>query len=148
MNVLVQTIPDTYSVYTFRAALERIVGLEAQIQKLQHSTPQHNLVIRIHQSRRIISILTLDILYIRAEDNYSRIYLKNGYQYYVCRTLKSLAAEVPSSDFLRCHRTYLVNRSDVREINRCNHEIILANGIRIPMARRFLKGCVEGIISR
>lgn len=147
MNTSVQSITDIFSGYTFRTALERIVGLEVQIQKLEQRINQRKATICIHQSNRILSIATSDILYIRAEDNYSRIYMKDGLQYYVSRTLKSLVAEVPVADFLRCHRTYLVNKNEVKEINRSTHEILLGDGSRIGISRRFVKGCVEGIIS-
>lgn len=129
----------------FRSAMERIRDLEAEIQKLRQGSAQSNQFIRIHQSNRIISAAVSEIVYIRAEDNYSRIFLKNGNQYYVSRTLKSWMEELKGHDFLRCHRSFFVRREEIAEVNRRSHELILRDGSHIAISRRFQKSCLSSI---
>lgn len=131
-----------------QSALERICQLEKEIQLLGQGASRANRTIRIHQANRIITVLASEILYIMAEDNYSRIFLKNGSQYYVSRTLKSWAIELGDADFLRCHRTYLVNRTEVVEINRRKFEIVLRNAIAVPTSRRFQKSCLATLFPK
>jgi len=140
--------PTIFQDKLIQAAMERIRNLEAEVQRLRKGTAAGQGTIRIHQGNRLISVSTDDILYIKAEDNYSRIYVKNGEQYYTSRTLKSWMNELPEEDFIRCHRAYLVNRKEVAEINRNNAVIILRNASRIPISRRFQKRSVTALFGR
>jgi DNA-binding LytR/AlgR family response regulator len=131
-----------------QTAMERIRNLEAEVRWLQKGAAAGQRTIRIHQGNRLISVSTADILYVKAEDNYSRLYVKSGEQYYTSRTLKSWTKELPIEDFIRCHRTFLVNRREVVEINKTSAEIILKDASCIPTSRRFLKSSVTALFSR
>jgi DNA-binding LytR/AlgR family response regulator len=56
-----------------------------------------------------------DILYIEAERNYCRIF-SNSKEYLVVMTLKEMDKKLPSKHFLRVHRSYIVNISQVKEV--------------------------------
>lgn len=56
-----------------------------------------------------------DILYIEAERNYCRIYSKNK-EYLLVMTLKDLDEKLPSKHFLRIHRSFIINISQINEI--------------------------------
>ncbi|WP_324720977.1 LytR/AlgR family response regulator transcription factor [Salinimicrobium sp. HB62] len=56
-----------------------------------------------------------DILYIEAERNYCRIF-SNSKEYLVVMTLKEMDKRLPSKHFLRVHRSYIVNISQVKEV--------------------------------
>ena len=128
--------------------MERILHLEDEVKRLQKRDAPGQNIIRIHQGNRLISVSTADILYVKAEDNYSRIYVRSGEQYYTSRTLKSWMNELPKEDFIRCHRTFLVNRKEVAEINRASAEIILRDARRIPASRRFQKKSVAALFGQ
>ena len=148
MKTLTITSPAIQQDVLLRSALERIKHLESELQKLRSNISGPNKSIRIHQANRIITASPQDILYIQSENNYSRLFLKNGVQYYTSRTLKSWAKELSSSDFLRCHRTYLVNQSAVTEVNRTKSIILLHGEIAIPTSRRFQKSCLSAISAK
>ena len=148
MNTSAYVHAESTQEFLFRNALERIRDLEAEIQKLRQGVSKSHPMIRIYQANRIITTSPNDILYIRAENNYSRVYLKNGQQYYVSRTLKSWADDLPCDDFVRCHRTFLVRREEVMEINRRTKDLVLRDGIKIPTSRRFQKSCLSTLFSQ
>ncbi|MEO1030627.1 MAG: LytTR family transcriptional regulator DNA-binding domain-containing protein [Bacteroidota bacterium] len=56
-----------------------------------------------------------DILYIEAERNYCRIYSKNK-EYLLVMTLKDMDEKLPSKHFLRVHRSFIVNISQINEV--------------------------------
>ncbi len=56
-----------------------------------------------------------DILYIEAERNYCRIFSKNK-EYLLVMTLKDMDEKLPSKHFLRIHRSYIINISQIDEI--------------------------------
>jgi len=132
--------------FLMRSALDRIRQLEAEVKRLQRQAPSAEKFAWIYQSQKLIKVALLDILYIRSESNYSRIFLKSGQQYYMSKTLKTWANEMSEADFLRCHRSFLVNKKEIVEINRNANHIIMRNGEIIPTSRRHQKTDVSALV--
>lgn len=63
----------------------------------------------------MVKVSIQDILYIEAERNYCRIF-SNSKEYLVVMTLKEMDSKLPSRHFLRVHRSYIVNISQVKEV--------------------------------
>jgi len=86
-----------------------------------------------------------DILYCKAEGNYTLIYLvKNGAKEMVTKTLKEFETLLTSHHFFRVHRSYLINLQHINEYNRSNHTdnvdgdggcIVMNDNIKIPVSR-------------
>ena len=55
------------------------------------------------------------ILYIEADRNYSRIFTANK-EYLLSITLKLMEEKLPPSIFLRIHRSYLINITQIEEV--------------------------------
>ncbi|MGB4850197.1 MAG: LytTR family DNA-binding domain-containing protein [Saprospiraceae bacterium] len=132
--------------YLIRFAFERIRQLEAEIKRLKQPLPSTEKFVWVYQSKKLVKILLTDVLYIRSESNYSRLFLKCGTQYFMSRTLKSWANELSGDTFLRCHRSFLVNKSEITEIKRNTNEIVMRNGEIIPTSRRHQKKDVDAIV--
>jgi len=58
-----------------------------------------------------------DLVYLKAEDKYVRIFLKNGETKLSERSLGKLEEQLPDS-FIRIHRSYIVNRKFILEIQK------------------------------
>jgi two-component system LytT family response regulator len=55
----------------------------------------------------------------------------------MCRTLKDYEVELNDPHFLRCHKSYIVNRLYIKEIVKDSQNyMLLSNGTQIPIARR------------
>lgn len=63
----------------------------------------------------MVKVNIKDILYIEAERNYCRIF-SNSKEYLVVMTLKEMDNKLPSKHFLRVHRSYIINISQVKEV--------------------------------
>ncbi len=89
-------------------------------------------------SNKILRVVKEDeILYLKSEDCYTWIYLVDQSSYFMCGTLKKHEKKLTKKHFFRCHKSFLVNRSFIRESHSGNiHKLILTNGDEIPMARR------------
>lgn len=72
-----------------------------------------------------------DILYIEAERNYCRIFSKNK-EYLLVMTLKDMDEKLPSKHFLRIHRSYIINISQIDEIG--NSHIVMGKKA-IPISK-------------
>jgi DNA-binding LytR/AlgR family response regulator len=77
----------------------------------------------------MVKVNIQDILYIEAERNYCRIYSKTK-EYLLVMTLKDMDEKLPAKHFLRVHRSFIVNLSQINEIS-TSHIVIQKKAIPI-----------------
>lgn len=68
----------------------------------------------------IIETEVSDIYYARAHDNYVMLFINNGDEirkHIIRSTLKAIIDQLPSDQFIKAHRSYLVNRQHIAELN-------------------------------
>ncbi|OZV70019.1 LytR/AlgR family response regulator transcription factor [Winogradskyella aurantia] len=83
----------------------------------------------VRNQNSMVKVNISDILYIEAERNYCRIYSKNK-EYLLVMTLKDIDEKLPSRHFLRVHRSFIVNISQITEISN-SHIVIVKKSIPI-----------------
>ncbi len=83
----------------------------------------------VRHHEKMVKVFIKDILYIEAERNYCRIYSKNK-EYLLSITLKDMDDKLPNNHFLRIHRSFIVNISQIDEID-TSHIIISKKAIPI-----------------
>ncbi len=81
---------------------------------------------------RMIKIFISDILYIEAERNYCRIFTRDK-EYLLSITLKSFEEKLTIQNFIRIHRSYVINLSNVEEVTE-NHVMIHQKAIPFSAA--------------
>jgi len=86
-----------------------------------------SIFVRHHNT--MVKVNIEDILYIEAERNYCRIYSKNK-EYLLVMTLKDMAEKLPPKHFLRVHRSFIVNLSQINEIG-TSHIVIQKKAIPV-----------------
>ena len=103
-------------------ALELTISLMAQqAPKEQNSKQEEDPFyvlpdrIFVRYNRKMVKILFEHIIYIEAERNYCRIITKNQ-SYLLTMPMKSLEHQLPIALFQRIHRSFIVNLSQVEEI--------------------------------
>ena len=91
---------------------------------------------------------TADIVHIAADSNYSVFYLKSGEKVTVSKVLKEYEEILPEHQFIRVHKSSIVNLDYVVEYNSKNGlEVTLTNGDRIAVSRRRAGDFLEKIKS-
>lgn len=75
-----------------------------------------------------------EIIYLKADGNYTCFVLKDLSQYTICQSLVNFELELGQS-FFRCHKSYLINTSYIREINKRKYHVLLTTGDTIPFSR-------------
>lgn len=60
-------------------------------------------------------------------------------------TLDNLANLLPSPDFVRCHRSYIINLNHVQEINKT--KVMLAGGHQLPISRRYSADVQQAVVA-
>ncbi|MCB0647840.1 MAG: LytTR family transcriptional regulator DNA-binding domain-containing protein [Saprospiraceae bacterium] len=78
-----------------------------------------------------------EIIMVKAESNYSFIHFANGRRLFTSKTLKHWQSCFEGKDFIRIHRSYLINKNFIRKIDRSAKEIFLENDLSASIARSF-----------
>lgn len=85
-----------------------------------------------------LSLIPVDqVRYIEAQDDYIMIYHSEG-KALKQETMKYCEDNLPQKDFLRIHRSYIVNVSEIKRIEpygKDNHIAILNSGDKLPVSR-------------
>ncbi|WMI69427.1 LytTR family DNA-binding domain-containing protein [Mangrovimonas sp. YM274] len=78
---------------------------------------------------------TADILYCKADDNYTEIFLGNNRKKLVSKTLKYFEEALIGSSFVRVHKSYLVNINEVTKyVKGKGGSVVLSNGKEIMVS--------------
>ena len=80
-------------------------------------------------------IETADILYCKADDNYTEIYLTNNKRKVISKTLKYFEDLLAENGFARVHKSYLVNLNEVTKyVKGKGGSVVLSNGKQIMVS--------------
>lgn len=106
-----------------------------QDQVLKPKTATVNGKITIPQQNGFEVLETSNILYCKADDNYTEIYLNNARKKLVSKTLKYFEDALSDSGFARVHKSYLVNVNEViKYVKGKGGSVVLSNGKEIMVS--------------
>jgi DNA-binding LytR/AlgR family response regulator len=88
----------------------------------------------VKYKEKMVKVFLSEILYIEAERNYCRVYTKNK-EYLLATTLKIMEDKLPPRDFIRVHRSFIVNLMQVDEVAE-NHVIINQKSVPLSIQLR------------
>jgi len=112
---------------------ENLLKTESQIFNENSEDNEEPLILNdcifVRHHEKMVKINIIDILYIEAERNYCRIYAK-GKEYLIVTTLKDIDKKLPQDHFLRIHRSFIVNISQIDEIA-TSHVVVSRKAIPI-----------------
>lgn len=121
-------------------AVDYVTEIKVKEDALQDQVlvPKTNIVngkITIPQLDGFEVIDTSDILYCKADDNYTEIYLNNNKKKVVSKTLKYFEEALNNSSFARVHKSYLVNVNKVvKYLKGKGGSVVLSNGQEIMVS--------------
>ncbi len=109
------------------------------ISSLERLTAVHNYPERlaIPKNGRVQFVATKDIDWIEAEGNYARLHVGNQ-EHEFRETLANLEEKLNPAEFLRIHRSTIVNIQRIKEIQAWfhgHHRVLLENGAELRMSR-------------
>ena len=95
----------------------------------------------VRHREKIIKIFIADILYVEADRNYCHLYTADK-EYILTTTLKVMEDKLPANYFVRVHRSYLVNLTQVDEVGEGH---IGAKGKTIPLSHNLREALLKRI---
>lgn len=94
-----------------------------------------------------IFIENKDILYFKADENYTELFLVNGTKILSSKTIKRYEEKVNPHIFYRVHKSFIINKHNhLKELSRqMGNFAVMSNGDNIPIARRRLSDFMKHI---
>lgn len=119
-------------------AINRYFEVSTQQVETQPQPSETNDFIFVRSDRRMLKITFKDIIYIESLSDYLKIHLKD--QSIITReTISAIEAKLPQKDFLRIHRSYIVNLTNIESFT--NEEMIV-NGKALTISRSYKKDVI------
>ena len=88
-----------------------------------------------------------DIVYCKAEGNYTMVELINGKQLTVTKLIKWFEETLPSQTFFRIHKSHIINLNLITKIEKNEGIVIMENGLHFDIAERIKKEFFALILS-
>jgi two-component system, LytTR family, response regulator LytT len=107
-------------------------GLKTE--KLKNSTVD-NKTLQIRDKGFKILINTDDVVYAKADGLYTKIFTR-GKSYVVRDILKDIETKLPADEFLRVHKSYLVNKNHIKSFN---GKFVVVEDQFIPIRKGYFK---------
>ncbi|MHC1705998.1 MAG: LytTR family DNA-binding domain-containing protein [Bacteroidales bacterium] len=118
--------------------------LQKQIEKYEEDYLNKSIVFNSENSTEELSLVIADVVFVKSADNYVEIIYKQEdsiKKKLIRQTLKNIELQLkPYSNFIRCHRMYIVNTHFIDKLNRnfSNHWLILkGHEEQIPVSRQY-----------
>lgn len=92
-----------------------------------------------------VSVATDEIVYIESIDNYVRLHMTDGSTLLSKTTLQSVLDRLPSGNFIRIHRSFIVSKDRVVGYNK--GEVVLSNGKTLPIGKKYADEVESGMRS-
>lgn len=85
---------------------------------------------------RLRKVILQEILWVKAEEHYTRVGLAGGEVLFVSRSFRELKAVLVPPNFFCTHRSYLANMDKIKEIlYRGELQLVMEGGFVVPVAR-------------
>lgn len=121
-------------------ALQKHMQKEALAKK--HSIPQEEDHFFIRSDFSFVKVSYRDILFIESIKDYVRVVTTKG-SYLTSMTMIALEEQIPMRDFIRIHRSYIVNGTQIEAIK--NDEIVIA-GKTLPVSKPFRDNLYQTVV--
>jgi DNA-binding LytR/AlgR family response regulator len=138
--------PDQYLLKPFnKPELEYAMELSLERHKAESTVPpsktgkeKPSTSVFVKRGNTLVSLQYDEIKYIEVDGKYSKLVCYNQ-KFVVQQPLCDLQLLLPSEQFLRVHRRFVINRKEILKIDIQSHEIFFKDGNTLFFSRRYLE---------
>ena len=89
----------------------------------------------VRTGHKLHKVIFAEVTHVVADGRYCALHTAKA-RHLLRTTLTDLQQRLPATDFIKTHRSYLVNQSFVESVDLRDAEVILRGGGRVPLAKR------------
>lgn len=90
----------------------------------------------ISTQQKLELLSTDDVLWTQAQGSYCEFFLNNGKKIIASKPLRDYLGILENNDFIRVHKSYMVNKNFISSMIKTEDQIEMSNGELIPISRR------------
>lgn len=120
-----------FSYIRFLNACNKANDIVSQQAKTENTLAKHFFV---RADYKLVRINFTDVLYIEGLDDYVKIYLEKQKHLITRMTMKAITEKLPSKDFIRVHRSFIVPLDKIKSVR---NKIISIEGKEIPIGTSY-----------
>jgi DNA-binding LytR/AlgR family response regulator len=140
LDYLVKPIPFG----RFLKAINKVVNrMTLEKDKLSETTFKEEPYVFLKVDKKLMKIKLKDILYVESLKDYIKVITVLG-NYLVHKSMTSISEELPSDNFLRVHRSFLIAINKITSVE--GNSVEIANS-RIPIGRNYLEIAKQKILN-
>ncbi|MGN0230493.1 MAG: LytR/AlgR family response regulator transcription factor [Muribaculaceae bacterium] len=98
----------------------------------------------LNSNYKKVSIAFETVLFIESIDNYVKVHLADGTSILSKIALHVVEGQLPPDEFIRIHRSYIVNRCRIEGFSR-SEVIISRNGKALPIGKKYLGAVISAL---
>lgn len=95
---------------------------------------RRRIVLRFQEALQVVELQ--DIMYCHSDGGYTTFFLVDGRKLLTSKYLKEYEGDLLEPQFLRTHQSYLVNTHFIDKYRKDDNDLVLRNGISIPVSMR------------
>ena len=122
--------------------------LKKQYDNLLKNLDPEQLVVRkisISTTDKIHLIDVDDIIRCESDNYYTKIFFKDGNKLLVSKTLKEMDQKLEEYDFVRTHKSHLVNMRCIKNFIKDEMMVVMTDGTKVPVSKRKKERIMEVI---
>lgn len=96
----------------------------------------------IKADKRLIQIDLPEVYYLESYGNFVKVWLEEAF-HLTARTLSGFEAELPEKDFIRIHKSYIINRRYIDYVE--GNTLVLKNNKTLPIGKNYRQGFMQFI---
>lgn len=100
----------------------------------------------VRADNKSVKIRVDEILYVEAMSEYIRIHIKNAKAVVTYNSIKVMAEILPSSRFMRIHRSYIISLENIVRVSKAGVE--LTGGIELPVSASYKNELMQYVQTR
>ena len=127
------TFPSTYLTKPFKKE-DIIVALELTLFEQETKLNSEEESITFKDGHGSVKILKEDIVWLEADKNYTEIMLFNKKRHVVRTALSDIHSQLPSTEFIRIHKSFVVNWKFIRGVK---NSYVITELRQLPIGRSF-----------
>ncbi len=127
---------------TFERFVKAVQKLSANgVEPAGRNSEQPNTHIFLKVDRRLVKVDFIDIIYIEAYGDYLKVHA-SAHTYVTYMTLGKIEQLLPASNFIRVHRSTIINKSFIKFIE---GNFVCVNGVNLPIGLTYRDGLLENL---
>lgn len=115
---------------------QRIDQRQLELLRFQLKEGKYPSKIAVPFQTGVVFVELNELVYCEADSNYTKLFLSNGKNYLLSKTLREVQEVLEERNFLRVHRQYLINLDHIKMYHKGDGSYLVMTGeVSIPVAR-------------